>query len=116
MVDPQPLTNCTCLATSASGTSGTNGCLMNFGGTGLIETCASRRYKKGITPFGPALGRVAALQPVHFCWRADEFADHHFGDSRAYGLIAQDVEQVLLSSSSRTTTGTRRLVTRSCRC
>jgi hypothetical protein len=78
------------------GTSGTNGCVMNFAGTGLIGTCASdRRYKKGITPFGPALDRVAALQPVHFYWRADEFPDHHFGDSQAYGLIAQEVEQVL---------------------
>jgi len=78
------------------GTSGTNGCVMNFAGTGLIGTCASdRRYKKGITPFGPVLDRVAALQPVHFYWRADEFPDHHFGDSQAYGLIAQDVEQVL---------------------
>jgi hypothetical protein len=78
------------------GTSGTNGCVMNFAGTGLIGTCASdRRYKKGITPFGPALDRVAALQPVHFYWRADEFPQHHFGESQAYGLIAQEVEQVL---------------------
>ena len=78
------------------GTSGTNGCVMNFAGTGLIGTCASdRRYKKGITPFGPALERVAALQPVHFYWRADEFPEHHFGDGQAYGLIAQEVEQVL---------------------
>lgn len=48
-------------------------------------------------PRGPLLplDRVAALQPVHFYWRADEFPEHHFGDSQAYGLIAQDVEQVL---------------------
>jgi len=78
------------------GTTGTNGCLMNFAGTGLAGTCVSdQRYKKGITPFGPALDRVAALQPVHFYWRADEFPEHHFGDSQAYGLIAQEVEQVL---------------------
>ena len=78
------------------GNANTNGCVMNFAGTGLIGTCASdRRYKKGITPFGPALERVAALQPVHFYWRANEFPEHHFGDSQAYGLIAQEVEQVL---------------------
>jgi hypothetical protein len=78
------------------GTSGTNGCVKNFAGTQLTGTCVSdRRYKKGITPFGPALDRVAALQPVHFYWRADEFPDQHFGDSQAYGLIAQDVERVL---------------------
>ncbi|HEY2434876.1 MAG TPA: tail fiber domain-containing protein, partial [Vicinamibacterales bacterium] len=78
------------------GISGTNGCVKNFAGTQLTGVCASdRRYKKGITPFGPTLDRVAALQPVHFYWRADEFPDQHFGDSQAYGLIAQDVEQVL---------------------
>jgi Tfp pilus assembly protein PilO len=32
---------------------------------------------------------------VHYFWRADDFPQQHFGDSRAYGLIAQDVEAVL---------------------
>jgi hypothetical protein len=78
------------------GTSGTNGCLNNFAGTGIIGTCASdRRFKKNITPFGPVLDRLTALQPVHYYWRTTEFPDRHFGDSRAYGLIAQDVEEVL---------------------
>jgi hypothetical protein len=78
------------------GNSGTNGCVKNFAGTQLTGTCVSdRRYKKGITPFSPALDQVAALQPVHFYWRANEFPEQHFGASQAYGLIAQDVEQVL---------------------
>jgi Chaperone of endosialidase len=78
------------------GTSGVNGCLKNFAGTGLIGVCSSdRRLKKNITPFAPSLDRIAALQPVHYNWRASEFPDRHFGDDRAYGLIAQDVEQVL---------------------
>ncbi|HEY2434065.1 MAG TPA: tail fiber domain-containing protein [Vicinamibacterales bacterium] len=78
------------------GTSGTNGCVMNFAGSGLVGVCASdRRYKKGVTPFARTLDRLTALQPVHFYWRADEFPEHHFGDSQAYGLIAQEVEQVL---------------------
>ena len=41
------------------------------------------------------LDQLTALQPVHYFWRATEFPEQHFGDSRAYGLIAQDVEQVL---------------------
>ena len=41
------------------------------------------------------LDQLTALQPVHYFWRAAEFPERHFGDSRAYGLIAQDVEQVL---------------------
>ncbi len=78
------------------GTTGTNGCLKNFAGTGIAGTCASdRRFKKNITPFGSVLDRVTLLRPVHFDWRTTEFPDRHFGDSRSYGLIAQDVEDVL---------------------
>ena len=78
------------------GTTGTNGCIKNFAGTGIIGTCSSdRRLKKNITPFAPMLDRVTALQPVEYFWRSDEFPDRHFGNSQNYGLIAQDVEQVL---------------------
>ena len=78
------------------GTSGINGCLKNFTGTPLAGVCASdARFKKHVTPFNPALGSLVALQPVHYHWRAAEFPDRHFGDSRAYGLVAQDVEKVL---------------------
>jgi predicted methyltransferase len=41
------------------------------------------------------LDKVTALQPVHYFWRTSEFPDRHFGDTQNYGLIAQDVEQVL---------------------
>jgi hypothetical protein len=78
------------------GTSGTNGCVKNFGGTGIIGTCSSdRRLKRDITPFSPVLNQLTALQPVHYFWRAAEFPERHFGDAQAYGLIAQDVETVL---------------------
>jgi len=78
------------------GTTGTNGCVKNFAGTGLIGTCSSdRRLKKDITPFGLMLDKVTALQPVHYFWRTSEFPDRHFGNTQNYGLIAQDVEQVL---------------------
>jgi hypothetical protein len=78
------------------GTTGTNGCLKRFDGTGLVGTCSSdRRLKKDITPFGRMLDKVTALQPVHYFWRASEFPERHFGNSQTYGLVAQDVEQVL---------------------
>jgi len=78
------------------GTSGTNGCIKDFGGNPLTGTCSSdRRFKKDIKPFDHVLDRVTALQPVHYFWRASEFPDRQFGARRAYGLIAQDVEQVL---------------------
>ena len=41
------------------------------------------------------LDKLTALQPVHYYWRATEFPERHFGNSQSYGLIAQDVEQVL---------------------
>jgi hypothetical protein len=78
------------------GNAGTNGCLKRFDGTALAGTCSSdRRFKKDITPFAPVLGQLTALQPVHYYWRAEDFPTRHFGTSRSYGLIAQDVEQVL---------------------
>jgi hypothetical protein len=78
------------------GTTGTNGCLKNFNGDPLTGTCASdRRFKKDIAPFGPVLNQLTALQPVHYSWRAADFPAQHFGTGRAYGLIAQEVEQAL---------------------
>ena len=78
------------------GTTGTNGCLKDFSGAGIAGTCSSDlRLKKDITPFGSVLNQLTALQPVHYFWRASEFPDRHFGTSRADGLIAQDVEQIL---------------------
>jgi hypothetical protein len=78
------------------GVTGTDGCVKNFAGTGIAGTCSSdRRYKKDITPFTPVLNKLTALQPVHYFWRSTDFPQHHFGDGRAYGLIAQDVEAVL---------------------
>ena len=75
---------------------GTTGCVKDANGTAIAGTCASdARFKKNITPFGRALDNVARLQPVRFYWRADQFADRHFGANETSGLIAQDVEKVL---------------------
>lgn len=78
------------------GTSGTNGCVKNFAGTGLIGVCVSDlRFKRDITPFGSVLNQVAALRPSHYFWRAEAFPAMGFGPDRAYGLVAQDVEPLL---------------------
>ena len=78
------------------GTTGTDGCIKNFAGTGIAGTCSSdRRLKKNIVPFAPMLDKVTALQPVRYFWRSEEFPNRHFGNSQNYGLVAQDVEQVL---------------------
>lgn len=78
------------------GTGIANGCLKHHGGSALIGTCSSdARFKRDITPFVAALERVAALRPVHYYWRSAEFPEKAFGTQQAYGLIAQDVADVL---------------------
>ncbi|MSO21576.1 MAG: tail fiber domain-containing protein [Acidobacteria bacterium] len=53
------------------------------------------RYKKNIEPLTASLAKIAALRPVTYNWRAEEFPEKHFGPARSFGLIAQEVEQVL---------------------
>ncbi len=53
------------------------------------------RLKRAISAFEPMLDRVASLRPVSFFWRADEFPARALGDDASYGLVAQEVEQVL---------------------
>jgi hypothetical protein len=77
------------------GTSGTNGCIKNFSGAGIVGTCSSDiRLKQNIQPFFPVLGKLIHLQPVSYEWRSDEHPEYHFGSERANGLIAQEVEKV----------------------
>ena len=73
-----------------------NACVRNVGGTQIAGTCPSDvRFKRDITPFSPVLRSLTALRPVHYFWRAEEFPQQHFGTSRTYGLIAQEVERTL---------------------
>src|SRR5688572_28682880 len=78
------------------GTSGTNGCLQRFDGTALTGTCSSDAgFKTRITSFPSTLNRLAQLRPVHYYWRSNEFPEKAFGHTQSYGLIAQEVEQIL---------------------
>ena len=77
-------------------------CVKNAAGTQIAGTCPSdERLKANIEPFAPLLSQLVRLQPVHFDWRANEYPDYHFGTSRSYGLIAQEVEQVFPELVSR---------------
>jgi hypothetical protein len=77
------------------GTGGT-GCLKNNSGATIIGVCSSDlRFKERITPFPNLLDNVSRLRPVHYYWRAEEFPTKHFGSEQTYGLIAQEVEQIL---------------------
>jgi hypothetical protein len=81
---------------TVSGTGAGSGCVRRLDGSVLAGTCASdARFKRDVQAFLPALDRVAALRPVDYSWRYDDFPDRAFGDARTYGLIAQEVELVL---------------------
>lgn len=75
---------------------GVTGCVLDNDATVIAGVCSSdARFKRDITPFEPVLSKVTRLQPVHFYWRHDEFPAKRFGQRESYGLVAQDVEQVL---------------------
>jgi hypothetical protein len=78
------------------GTSGTNGCIENFGAGVIGGTCSSdARLKRNIAPITGSLEKLARVQPVTYEWRQNEFPERHFGAGRMPGLIAQEVERVL---------------------
>ncbi|MGE0811825.1 MAG: tail fiber domain-containing protein [Vicinamibacterales bacterium] len=71
-------------------------CLKDASGVGIAGTCPSdARFKRDVTPFASSLEAVAALRPVHYFWRTDAYPDRQFGQARASGLIAQEVERTL---------------------
>lgn len=75
---------------------GATGCVKDADGTVIAGTCSSDlRLKTAITSFPSVLDKLVRLQPVHFYWRAEEYPDKHFGKSLSFGLVAQDVEDVM---------------------
>jgi Chaperone of endosialidase len=75
---------------------GTTGCVKDADATVIAGTCASDlRFKTNVQPFGAMLAKVAGLTPVTFGWRTADFPERGFGARLSYGLIAQEVEQVL---------------------
>jgi hypothetical protein len=82
-----------------------DGCVQASGSV-IGGTCSSDvRLKKNIYPFSSVLDKVVRLQPVSYNWRADEFPQLHFASSRAFGLVAQDVEKVFPEMVSVDTNG-----------
>ena len=72
-----------------------SGCLQNTDQTTTYAgNCSSDlRLKRNIVPLSHALDKLTALYPVHFEWK-DELIQSK-GTGIHYGLIAQDLEQVL---------------------
>jgi hypothetical protein len=75
-------------ATSSSGVS----VLINGSGQ-LGTTTSSRRFKRDIRPLGSAADRLMALRPVTFHYKPQYIKGQP--DPLEYGLIAEDVAQVI---------------------
>lgn len=75
---------------------GMTGCVEDRDGTLIAGNCGSdARFKRDIASFEPMLGKVASLRPVHYFWRGDEFPARGYGQRQSYGLVAQEVQDVL---------------------
>lgn len=61
------------------------------------------RLKENVTPIGNALQKIAALNPVSFDWKKESSR----GPSSDFGLIAQEVEQIIPECVFETKTPTR---------
>ena len=72
------------------------GCVRDSDGTILAGTCYSdERLKKDIRPFdGGMLERALKLRPVYYHWRQELMRTGADTSGEAYGLIAQEVENV----------------------
>jgi hypothetical protein len=76
--------------------SGTTGCVKDSDGTVLAGTCSSdARFKNTITSFSATLEKLSLLRPVHFYWNTKEFPERSFGQSQSFGLVAQEVNEVM---------------------
>jgi hypothetical protein len=53
------------------------------------------RLKTDLQPIEDALSKVTQLRGLSFLWRRGEYPDRELPEGRHYGLVAQDVEQVL---------------------
>lgn len=78
---------------------GINNPTLHIGGT-ITSTGASffnsdSRFKRNINRVDGALSKIADLEGFTYEFRTDEFEDRNFFQGRTYGLIAQNVEEVL---------------------
>jgi hypothetical protein len=62
--------------------------------TGLWSS-SDKRFKKNITGINGALDKIGRINGVSYSWRSDEFKEKDFDDGQHYGVIAQDLENVV---------------------
>ena len=56
---------------------------------------SDRKFKKNIETIDSAVDKITNIKGVSFEWKTSEYQDHGFPEGRHYGVIAQEVEEVL---------------------
>ncbi len=56
---------------------------------------SDKRFKKNISGINGALDKIARINGVSYSWRSDEFKEKGFDEGTHYGVIAQDLEEVV---------------------
>lgn len=67
----------------------------NITGTGTNTYTSDRKLKKNIQPLSGALDIISRLQPASYQYRVGEFGSMYLSEGKHYGVIAQDLQQVL---------------------
>lgn len=76
----------------ASGTLYLNG---NFSGTGTNSYTSDAKLKKNIAPIQNALDVIAKIKPSSYEFKVGEFGSMYLPEGHHYGVIAQELQQVL---------------------
>jgi hypothetical protein len=79
------------------GSPGTNKLYISGSGcyTGSWGGCSDLRFKRDIEDVTDAIDKVMNLRGVSFLWRSDEHEEKNFDSKRHYGVVAQEVQEVL---------------------
>jgi len=79
------------------GSPGTNKLYINGSGcyTGSWGGCSDLKFKRDIQDVSDAVSKVMAMRGVSFLWRSDEYEEKNFDSRRHFGVVAQEVEEVL---------------------
>jgi len=67
----------------------------NIQGSGTNSYSSDRKLKKDIQPIPAALGILAQLRPSSYQFRTHEFGSMYLPEGKHYGLIAQELQDVL---------------------
>jgi hypothetical protein len=64
-------------------------------GTGTWGACSDLKYKRDVKDIEGALDKVMSIRGVSFGWKTREYPDKGFDSDSHYGVIAQEIEDIL---------------------